>query len=636
MEIIAQKPSCEPVTRPRFVLEGWLAAYLRGVTDNWLLTAPLANPAMLEMFRDRDCPPYRQLVPWAGEFAGKYLTAAVQVLRVTGDPRLRAFLEDFVGRLVGLQAADGYLGPWPQAHRLTNFDPLQQEQGMLTWDTWGHYHVMLGLLLWHTETGDTRALTAATRIGDLLCATYLGQRERRLVDTGSTEMNLAPAHSLCLLYKKTGMQRYLEMALQIVDEFGAAGPDGPLAGDYLRQALAGREFFEMPKPRWESLHPIMALAELYWITGDAQYRRAFEHIWWSIVKLDRHNTGGFSSGEKASGNPYDRGPIETCCTIAWIALSVEMLRLTGDSVVADELELSTLNSVTGMHSTTGRWATYNTPMDGIRRASAHSIVFQAREGSPELNCCSVNSPRGFGMLSEWAVMQDGDGLRLNYYGPSTISVTLPSGVRVTLAQVTEYPLAGRLTLRVDPAEACAFMLRLRIPFWSAETQVFLNGELVPGVRPGCYLALERTWVPGDTVTLDFDMSLHFWAGEQECAGLTSVYRGPLLLAYDHRYNLDHRALPQVRHYEEWKPQNDTLLPMPSLDARTMQGEWVIWEDWSPPLLLLEFKAADGRLVHLCDFGSAGEAGTPYRSWLVITHTPAPAEFLPENPLRSRR
>lgn len=44
--------------------------------------APKANPAMLEMFRDRDESPLRQMVPWAGKFAGKYLTGAVQVLRV--------------------------------------------------------------------------------------------------------------------------------------------------------------------------------------------------------------------------------------------------------------------------------------------------------------------------------------------------------------------------------------------------------------------------------------------------------------------------------------------------------------------------------------------------------------------------
>ena len=69
-----------------YTLRGYLGAYIKNVTSQWLLQAPDANPAMLEIFRDRDLPPYRDLVPWAGEFAGKYLTGAVQVLRLTGQP----------------------------------------------------------------------------------------------------------------------------------------------------------------------------------------------------------------------------------------------------------------------------------------------------------------------------------------------------------------------------------------------------------------------------------------------------------------------------------------------------------------------------------------------------------------------
>ena len=54
----------------------------------------------------------------------------------------------------------------------------------------------------------------------------------------------------------------------------------------------------------------------------------------------------------------------------------------------------------------GRWWTYNTPMDGDRKASAHDIVFQARAGTPELNCCSVNGPRVARDARDWAVMRD--------------------------------------------------------------------------------------------------------------------------------------------------------------------------------------------------------------------------------------
>jgi DUF1680 family protein len=151
-----------------------------------------------------------------------------------------------------------------------------------------------------------------------------------------------------------------------------------------------------------------------------------------------------------------------------------MLKLTGNSIVADEIELSTLNAVLGMHSPTGRWATYNTPMNGIRRASAHSIVFQAREGSSELNCCSVNSPRGFGMIGDWALMRDQEkGLVVNGYGPSVMAATLADGSSVTLSQETDYPLSGRITLRVDPSQKTdadrlhPLALKLRISSTSA-------------------------------------------------------------------------------------------------------------------------------------------------------------------------
>ena len=219
-------------------------------------------------------------------------------------------------------------------------------------------------------------------------------------------------------------------------------------------------------------------------------------------------------------------------------MGVEMLKLTGSSIVADELELSMFNSIVGMHSSSGHWATYNTPMNGIRRASAHAIVFQSREGSPELNCCSVNTPRGFGILSEWALMKEKDSLILNYYGPSTLCTRLTEDLSVTLAQETDYPLDGSIVIQLQLSISAAFTLKLRIPQWSRQTQIRINDDSVSGVYAGTHLTLNRTWNSGDKIFINLDMSMHFWRGEKECDGLSSVYRGPILLAYDHRYNLD--------------------------------------------------------------------------------------------------
>jgi len=312
--------------------------------------------------------------------------------------------------------------------------------------------------------------------------------------------------------------------------------------------------------------------------------------------------------------------------------------MTMNPIVADELELSTLNSVLGMHSSTGRWATYNTPMNGLRRGQTNDATAgHFREGSPELSCCSVNTSRGFGMISDWALMKDEEGLVLNYYGPSTMTTRLKPGLSVTLSQETEYPTESHITVRVKPSKTAEFALKLRIPYWSKETSLKLNGKPVPDIEPGRYATIDRTWGPDDRIDLDLDLSLHFWVGERECEGLTSVYRGPILLAYDHRYNLEHARTRkrQVRDPAHWDP-TDCMMRVPPLDARTMKPRRVPWNDWLAPLLLLEFETANGRTVRLCDFGSAGEAGTPYLSWLPIEHGPPRTDFSRINPLRTRR
>lgn len=517
-------PRMELLTHPEVRLSGPLDRQIQGVIQNWLLPLPQTNPAILGMFEDRDKAPLRNLLAWSGEFAGKYLTSGTEVYRLTGDPKLKATLQKFADGMAARQDPDGYLGPFPKANHLTGWAPNTWGNGGATWDAWGHYHAIVGLLHWYDETGDAKALATARKIGDLLCRFFA---DRTVVSTGSPEMNQAIVHGLALLYRKTGDSSYLNAAEKVVAEFSAEG-----AGNYLQGALAGEEFYQLPfaGPRWESLHSIMGLAELYWATGKEEFRKAFEHHYWSIAKTDRHNNGGFTSGEQAQGSPYHKGAIETCCTVAWSAMGVEMLRMTGDSLVADELELSTLNQIVGLHAQDGAWCTYNTPMEGVRIPSTEDIAFQIRPGSQDLNCCSVNAARGFGMIADWALMRRGKGLALNWYGPSTLKSQV-GGVAVKLRQETTYPQDGRVTIHVEPATSVAFPLSLRIPHWSGRTVVEVNGEPLAALR-GSYLTLDRTWKAGDRITLEFDMSPRFWFGQRESRGKTSVYRGPILFALD--------------------------------------------------------------------------------------------------------
>jgi len=582
--------ACDRVRGAKFAFAGPMGRRVAVNVDNWLLRAPDANPGMLEMFRLRDRKPVPKLVPWAGEFVGKYLISAIQARRMVDDPRLDAHLRRFIPEFIATQADDGYLGPFRKAERLLGH-----------WDLWGHYHCMLALMMWYEDTGDQAVRRCAIRAADLICKTYLNT-DRRPIQAGSPEMNLAPIHVLGWLYRDTGDERYRQMMRVFEKDFEKAG-------DYFRQGLAGVDFYRTPKPRWESLHDIQGLTELFWITGQADYRTALANLWRSMARYDRHNTGGFTTGEQAIGNPYTPGAIETCCTTAWMALTVDMLRLTGDPTAADELEMSTWNSVLGSQHPSGRWWTYNTPMDGHRAASAHTIVFQARVGTPELNCCSVNAPRGIGVLSEWALMTDGEGVFVNYYGPMQADLTLRDGLKLQIAQDTDYPVGGRVVLKVSPARPAEFPVRLRIPDWSAKTSVAVNGKNVAGVEPGRYLTLKRTWKSGDKVELNLDMSIRAWVGDGACSDRVSLYYGPLLLAYDQHFNpFDADAIPTID------------LKALAYTKREAKGRF-------EPMVLFRFKGVDGRAVDLCDFATAGAYGTEYRSWLPAVNTPPPPFYL---------
>ncbi len=592
----------DPAARMNF--SGPLGARIDANVRGWLLPCPAANPGMLEMFALRDRQPASKLVPWAGEFVGKYLLSAIGTLSMVDDAALEKQVASVIEQLYAAQADDGYLGPFPRDQRL-----------LANWDLWGHYHIMQALLMWHERTGDQRALAACRKMADLMTRTYL-DGTRRVIDAGSHEMNMAAIHGLGMLYRKTGEPRYRELMTQIEQ-------DWQRSGDYFRTGVAGEEFARTPRPRWESLHDLQGLTELYRITGDKRYRDALLQHWNSIRRWDRRNSGAFSSGEQATGNPFEPTAIETCCTIAWMALSIDALTLSGDSRVADELELSTYNGMLGAQHPSGRWWTYSTPMDGVREASAHAIVFQARAGTPELNCCSVNGPRGLAMLAQWGVMRSERGLAINHYGPGEVDATTRGGRRIKLVQETRYPLDGHVRIRmieISPPEktkASPLALSLRIPAWSRETKLAVNGQPQENVCTGEYCVVERDWQAGDTIELTLDMRTRYVTGDLDAAGQVSLYRGPLLLAFDQADNeLDTPDVPQVdvAALDRWQ--------VVEHDADTSVSETQPW--------LRVAADVDGKRVVLRDFASAGASGTHYRSWLPAQNAapPAPVAWQP--------
>ena len=222
-----------------------------------------------------------------------------------------------------------------------------------------------------------------------------------------------------------------------------------------------------------------------------------------------------------------------------------MLRITADSTVADELELSLFNAILGAQTADGRLWTYHTPMGGIPIETTHPPAdrvgyrlpayydLHGRPATviPNSSCCATNGPRGIGCLAEWAVMRSGNAVVINFYGPLSASLSSPMGTVVTLTQCTNYPASGAIAIAVEVSASSVFTIQLRIPEWSQNSTVVVNGVPVPCTR-GTYCSINREWSSGDAIALSLDMSPRLSPGAAPAQGLAATYYGPLLLALD--------------------------------------------------------------------------------------------------------
>ena len=56
----------ESVKYKALKLTGETGKLAEKITDNWLMGIRESNPAIIDMFRDRDLLPYRDMLPWSG------------------------------------------------------------------------------------------------------------------------------------------------------------------------------------------------------------------------------------------------------------------------------------------------------------------------------------------------------------------------------------------------------------------------------------------------------------------------------------------------------------------------------------------------------------------------------------------
>jgi len=463
---------------------------------------------------------------WQNEFWGKWFTSAVLAYKYQPSPELKKVLDRSVSALLATQTPDGYIGNYAATHRLEE------------WDIWGRKYCMLGLLAYYDVTGDKRSLTGASRLADNLISD-LNKKDGIIVTKGNFRGMAASSvlEPICLLYKAANNQKYLDFAKEIVRQWETT--EGPQLISKANVNVGAR----FPKPKnwyspeqgqkaYEMMSCYEGLTELYRLTGNETYKKAVMDAWENIRDTEINIVGSGASIEMwFGGNVLQDRPVthyqETCVTVTWLKLTGQLLRLTGDAKYADETERTYYNALLGSMSANGAvWAKY-TPLNGQRLPGSE----QCGMG---LNCCEANGPRGLFNIPAYMVTARKEGLQVNYFADGVFKLKRQQGDSVVLTQHTGYPKSGTIEMDISLQKPQDMEIYIRIPGWSKNTKLNVNGNIVNGVLAGQYSRIKRNWKTGDKIIVELDMR----GRVVEMGTITrsaAIMRGPIVLARDSRF-----------------------------------------------------------------------------------------------------
>jgi len=540
------------------------------------------------------------------EFWGKWFTSAMLGYGYQPTSEHKVIIDRAVSGLLNTQAESGYIGTYPDEHHLG------------TWDVWGRKYTLLGLIAYYRQTNDPAVLRSTIKLADQLIEEAGPESNVNLAETGWVGWKgLAPSSVLepiINLYEITGDPDYLEFGKHIVQLWDKPNKLTPNGIRLMDGVMSGTPLWELggaPKG-YEMMSCFEGLCEMYRVTGERDYLEVCESLVEQIIRDELMIVGSATAYEiwfngKIRQTEVLHQAMETCVTVTWMKLLYQMLRLTGDSKYADEIEISLYNALLSSMTTKGDWWAYYNSLQGERCVSHQQYT------DVGLSCCVANGPRALLLVPQIAYMSGKEGPVVNLYNPSSAILSTPSGKKVEIIQETNYPVEGKVKITVSPEKKDSFQIRLRIPGWSQNTTLKVNGEPVGSdIKAGSYAVIEREWKKEDIIELTLDMqgkTVKASSGVNDLA----ITRGPLVLSFDSRLVPERRGGFQPPLYR-YKFDTDTegRIDVKLKEVNSQEG---IYLTFDVPLV---DEAGNPHSILMCDFCSAGNLfteGNIFRVWV---------------------
>lgn len=508
-----------------------------------------------------------------GEFYGmvfqdsdvaKWLEAAAYALGIRPDGALEQKADELIALIGRAQEPDGYLNTYFSVK-----EPSHKWQNLLEChELYCAGHMIEAAVAYYETTGKDTFLNIMRRTADLICNRF-GEGKIRGIP-GHQEIELA----LFRLYKATGEKKYLKTAKYFLDERGKEP-------SYFEEELASRdwnhwgttsenrEYAQNHAPVREqkqavghsvrAVYMYTAMAAVAAENGDSELLSACRTLWDNIVNKRMYITGGIGSTHHLESFtidydlPNDTVYAETCASVAMIFFARRMLEIKPVGNYADIMELELYNGVLSGMQLDGKRFFYVNPLEVVPGVSGelpgYKHVLPQRPQWYGCACCPPNVARLLTSLGQYAWGENENCAYNHLYIGGSVDLRLAGGVSIECA--TSYPwentIRYKVHLKVSKAE---FTFAIRIPAWSKEFSLTVNGDLCqPEIKNG-YAYITREWNVGDEIILTLCMKpRRIYANSQvrANAGCVALMRGPLVYCFeecDNGANLSALRLPR--------------------------------------------------------------------------------------------
>jgi len=350
---------------------------------------------------------------------------------------------------------------------------------------------------------------------------------------------------------------------------------------------------------YSHVNSFSSAAMAYAVTGDRRYLQICVNAYDFLQRTQCYATGGFGPDERlmppdgALGRSLElyAGHAEIPCG-SWAAFKLcrYLMTLTGEARFGDWIETLVYNGIGAALPTEPDGHTF---YYGDYRLSSGIKQYYWHEWP----CCSGTYLQTVADYHNVIYLTSPRGLCVNLFVPSEVTWR-QNGERVVLRQETDYPEAATTTLALSMERPVAMELAVRIPSWSRDARLDVNGARVEcELRPGEWARIEREWKPADRLTVTIPLWHRIMPIDPQHPKRVALLWGPVVLAQDEAccrrpLTLDPGVAPEQRLVQEGPlrfrildtaPERHTRFLEPFYAFPAFWPYWVYFDLEAPPL-----------------------------------------------------